>query len=279
MRNMLSQSKALGTMLGCFILLVGSASQVRAFDSKDSIFADVLLTDLLNRMDNDMQVGYYDVDNEGDLAAAAAAAAKNNVDLVSRSEYARLCNGGSDCLLQSNNAHPSLRDQEFLQHSSLWGHQYVSGGMGEVPNRYNTIVKTDASLPAYCNPPNPCPEGYDMEQQAGNCISDFDNTAIYSREFQAAQECTCDSEHMFDCADQENAAGVGPGNSDLNSAVEKFLLHQFGNENVLDNANGVAKKAGHMPALQMDSIPNPFLQVAPGDRLPIAAKKGNMLFN
>lgn len=272
---------AFGVLLGCLVLLMGRA-QVHAFDSKDSIFADVLLTELLNRMDNDMQVGYYDVDNEGDLGVAPAAGAgvgKDNVDLVSRSEYARLCNGGSDCLLQSANTNPSLRDQEFLQHSSLWGHQYVSGGMSEMPNRYNTIVKTDASLPAYCNPPNPCPEGYDMEQQGGNCISDFENTAIYSREFQAAQDCTCDSEHMFDCADQDNAAGAGPGNSDMNSAVEKFLMHQFGNENGLENANGVVKKAGHLAGLRMDAMPNPFLQVGPDDRLPIAAKKGNMLFH
>lgn len=66
------------------------------------------------------------------------------------------------------NVHPSLRDQEFLEHSSLWGNQYVSGGAGEgkqrlkpegnVKNRQE--VKTDGTLPAYCNPPNPCPVGY-----------------------------------------------------------------------------------------------------------------------
>ncbi|EDV94765.1 uncharacterized protein LOC6567653 [Drosophila grimshawi] len=275
MRNMLVQPKrTFGMLLGCLMLMLGS-TRAEGYETKDSIFADVLLTELLNRMDNDMQVGYYDVDNEGDLAAAAASAAKDNVDLVSRSEYARLCDGGHDCLLQSESSNPSLRDQEFLQHSSLWGHQYVSGGMGEMPNRYSTIVKTDASLPAYCNPPNPCPEGYTLEQQqAADCIMDFENTASFCREFQAAQECTCDSEHMFDCADQENASGTGTGDGDINSAVEKFLLHQFGNDNVLDNDNGVVKKAGHLPGL-----PNPFLQVGPGDRLPIAAKKGNMLFH
>ncbi|XP_030374778.1 uncharacterized protein LOC115624294 [Scaptodrosophila lebanonensis] len=265
---MLEKSKSL-MMLLCGLLLLGSGV-VRAFESKDSIFADVLLTDLLNRMANDMQVGYYDVDNESDLAAAAAAA-KDNVDLVSRSEYPNLCDGdgSTDCVLQSSN--PALRDQEFLQHSSLWGHQYVSGGMGEVPNRYNTIVKTDASLPAYCNPPNPCPEGYDMDLP-GSCIADFENTAIFSREFQAAQDCTCDSEHMFDCADQESSAS---SNSDMDSAVEKFLMHQFQNDNVLDSANSVVKKA-FKPDLRMEAMINPFLQ---GDRLPIAAKKGNMLFH
>lgn len=42
------------------------------------------------------------------------------------------------------------------------------GGAGEGKQRLKpdgTVqnqkqVKTDAALPAYCNPPNPCPEGY-----------------------------------------------------------------------------------------------------------------------
>ncbi|KAH8395561.1 hypothetical protein KR222_011415 [Zaprionus bogoriensis] len=267
---------ALCTLLGCVVLLFDGAYGVHGFDSKDNIFADVLLSELLNRMDNDMQVGYYDVENVGDLGAAAAAADKDNVDLVSRSEYARLCDGSADCLLRSANPNPSLRDQEFMQHSSLWGHQYVSGGMGETLNRYNSI-KTDASLPAYCNPPNPCPQGYDMERLGGNCITDFENTAIYSREFQAAQDCTCDSEHMFDCADQDNTAVAG--SREMNAAVEKFLLHEFGKDNSLSSVNGVAKKAGHLPGLPLDNLPNPFLQVGPEERLPIAAKKGNMLFH
>lgn len=70
--------------------------------------------------------------------------------------------------LGETNLHPSLRDQEFLEHSSLWGNQFMSGGAGEgkqllkpegsLKNRQE--VKTDATLPAYCNPPNPCPLGY-----------------------------------------------------------------------------------------------------------------------
>lgn len=69
---------------------------------------------------------------------------------------------------------PSLRDQEFMQHSSLWGHQFVTGGAGEGKQHLKpdgTIknqkqIKTDAILPAYCNPPNPCPIGY-----TGNTIA------------------------------------------------------------------------------------------------------------
>ncbi|KAJ8931326.1 hypothetical protein NQ314_015772 [Rhamnusium bicolor] len=47
---------------------------------------------------------------------------------------------------------------------------YVSGGAGEgnqllrpegLKNKQE--VKTDSTLPAYCNPPNPCPVGYSGE--------------------------------------------------------------------------------------------------------------------
>lgn len=72
----------------------------------------------------------------------------------------------------SENPNPSLRDQEYLQHSSLWGHQFMAGGAGEGKQRLKPDgsvrnqqqVKTDATLPAYCNPPNPCPVGYSGKQ-------------------------------------------------------------------------------------------------------------------
>ncbi|CAK1549462.1 unnamed protein product [Leptosia nina] len=151
-----------------------------------------------------------------------------------------------DSLLDGN-PNPSLRDQEYLQHSSLWGHQYVTGGAGEgeqrlqpaggLPNRQ--MIKTDAVLPAYCNPPNPCPVGYTEEQ---GCISEFENTAAFSREYQLSQRCMCDGEHMFSCPDEA---------SDLE-------IH------FPDRKNLVAKK-------QSPEVENPFLF---GERLPIAAKKG-----
>ena len=55
-----------------------------------------------------------------------------------------------------------------MEHSSLWGHQYMQGGAGEGNQRLKPdgsvhnvqVIKTDAVLPAYCNPPNPCPIGY-----------------------------------------------------------------------------------------------------------------------
>ena len=55
-------------------------------------------------------------------------------------------------------------------------------------------------LPAYCDPPNPCPKGYTAED---GCIEmdDFQNKAEFSRKYQASQSCMCDSEHMFSCPD------------------------------------------------------------------------------
>lgn len=65
---------------------------------------------------------------------------------------------------------PSPR-KEFLEHSSLYGHQYMQGGAGEGTQRLKPdgsvsniqVIKSDSVLPAYCNPPNPCPIGYTGE--------------------------------------------------------------------------------------------------------------------
>lgn len=134
--------------------------------------------------------------------------------------------------LLDGNPSPSLRDQEYLQHSSLWGHQYVSGGGGEGGPRHLSQIKTDATLPAYCNPPNPCPVGFTEDQ---GCQTDFENTAAYSRDYQAAQECMCDAEHMFDCPGQEQQDTGRQINSDL----ESYLARQF---HTSEHKNLVAKK-------------------------------------
>lgn len=57
-------------------------------------------------------------------------------------------------------------DQCF--YNSIIYEYFITGGAGEgkqnlkpegsIPNKNE--VKTDAVLPAYCNPPNPCPFGY-----------------------------------------------------------------------------------------------------------------------
>lgn len=129
-----------------------------------------------------------------------------------------------DSLLNSDvmNSHPSIRDQEYLQHSSLWGHQYVNGGAGEIEQHHLSFQpKTDAKLPAYCEPPNPCPVGYTEDQ---NCLVDFENTAAFSRDYQASQDCMCDGEHMFDCPASSNENLT---NRQISSGLESFLARQF----------------------------------------------------
>ena len=73
-----------------------------------------------------------------------------------------------------------------------------SAGPPESINPANTM------LPAYCDPPNPCPIGY---TSADGCIENFENTSEFSRRYQASQNCICDTEHMFDCPEENVQRG------------------------------------------------------------------------
>lgn len=108
------------------------------------------------------------------------------------------------------------------------------------------VVKTDAALPAYCNPPNPCPVGYTAKD---GCLEEFVNTAAFSREYQAGQECMCDTEHMFDCPgnDNDNEAELDTlartlQNHELNeSELDQFVESMTGSHDNVDH-KVVAKK-------------------------------------
>jgi len=181
----------------------------------------------------------------------------------------------------------SLRDLEHLPHSSLWGHKYIGGGAGEgkqylspsgaLPNKEE--VKTDAVLPAYCDPPNPCPPGFAGDD---GCLEEFDNTAEFSREFQARQNCLCDEDHMFSCPPNHRKASES-----LRDDVEEFSQAL----NVLLDKAGIkdqhktlvakkfhpnkrrAKRAAELThgTRQSRQHLNPYLQ---GERLRTVAKKG-----
>lgn len=186
------------------------------------LFADVLNKDLVEELPSEE---YVDDDaipnlNNARMAMMARATKAQNERMM---DY--------DSILERTNPHPSLsnRDSEYMQHNSLWGHQYMSGGGGEGPKMAKPQVKSDATLPAYCNPPNPCPVGYTEDQ---GCTIDFENSASFSREYQAAQECMCDSEHMFECPAN---APQDQGNGQQNFG---FLARQFPQE----HKNLVAKK-------------------------------------
>merc|ERR1711981_776075 len=96
-------------------------------------------------------------------------------------------------------------------------------------------------LPAYCDPPNPCPIGYTAED---GCIEMFENRAEFSRNYQASQNCMCDTEHMFSCPDA-TLSNIYKKEQDDDLAYFRFP--------------------------DMENVNNPFLS---GTKLPIAAKKG-----
>ncbi|XP_052765906.1 uncharacterized protein LOC128207169 isoform X1 [Mya arenaria] len=88
----------------------------------------------------------------------------------------------------------ALRDQEYMKQLPISGYQFISGGTGreEDPSE----VKTDKVLPAYCTPPNPCPQGYDGPD---NCVKVFENSPENNRRLLEGQDCPCDAEHMITC--------------------------------------------------------------------------------
>jgi len=180
----------------------------------------------------------------------------------------------------------SLRDLEHLPHSSLWGHKYMGGGAGEGKQYLSPSgalsnkeeVKTDAVLPAYCDPPNPCPPGFFGDD---GCMEEFDNTAEFSREYQSRQNCLCDEDHMFTCPPNHRKASES-----LRDEVEEFsqalnvLLDKAGIKD--QHKTLVAKKfhakkrrvkraTGWKPRQQQSHKNNPYLQ---GERLRTVAKKG-----
>jgi len=105
-------------------------------------------------------------------------------------------------------------------------------------------IHANPMLPAYCDPPNPCPIGY---SSADGCIEDFENTSEFSRRFQGTQKCICDTEHMFDCPEENTHRGA----EDITAV------------NILSGIPGLMTTGGDN---------NPYLD---GQKLPVAAKKGN----
>lgn len=67
-----------------------------------------------------------------------------------------------------------------------------------------------------------------MDLAENGCIESFENTASFSRRYQAAQDCMCDTEHMFDCP---NPAGEPEAEDaiDAFSDIEfnRFLQHSM----------------------------------------------------
>ncbi|GFO45252.1 7b2 precursor [Plakobranchus ocellatus] len=185
-----------------------------------------------------------------------------------------------------------IRDQEHLEHSALHGYQSVSGG---TVNGQNKQSKTDKALPAYCNPPNPCPVGKTAEE---NCVENFENSAENNQRLLSQQECPCDTEHMFTCPEgSQTVSSKAQGSSEASShsaqaaaaaASEQIELNKIIAD--LSDANQitplfpasskrlsrVAKKSPHLIRKRSEDAEhgNPYLE---GAKINIAAKKDSNL--
>lgn len=113
---------------------------------------------------------------------------------------------------------------------------------------HSSASAVSAVLPAYCDPPNPCPLGY---TNADGCIEGFENTSEFSRRYQSTQNCICDTEHMFNCPSQSSN---GDADDDQSSAPSfKEAIRAANEESFLAD------------------MENPYLT---GEKLHVAAKKG-----
>ncbi|KAK0074689.1 hypothetical protein PV325_007943 [Microctonus aethiopoides] len=208
---------------------------------KDRLLSDIMIRNIIDRMSNelvDAADSYLDYQDDVHV----------NDDFYKENEYSRKIPFDYD-RFDELNPNPSTRDQEYLQHSTLVSNQQLndnSDSSHKIELAGHKGIKEEKNknpLPAYCTPPNPCPIGYTSEN---NCLETFENTAAFSRDFQGAQDCMCDTEHMMDCSSNgENIQDGGLSSHITNSDFDQIVEHLQG--------------------------ANPFLR---GEKLPIAAKKG-----
>jgi len=246
---------------------------VSGMQSNDAAF----IQELMERINRDMdpaEPAYFDFGNKLDHSGLSFLPGRSTKD----SEFFDV----SDYDLGPS-GHPSIRDQEYLQHSTLnLGHKFGGNGALNVKGqKVPTEVKSDTVLPAYCNPPNPCPVGYTSDD---GCLEVFENTAAFSRAYQGSQDCMCDTEHMFDChasqeSDDESDINLGQSpflnDMQMDGEHKRVVAKKFYNKNApeetLSRLNEMARNAAaHDSGIKLDE--NPYLQ---GEKLPIAAKKGH----
>jgi len=279
-----------------FVLLLSLVVVATAFHShQDAVLTDAYLRGIMNRLGDKMvdgPDGYldYSLPSYDDIINPTVDDSEKEYEEVDRMAMEQFHSG------------LSLRDQEFLKHSSLFSHQKPAVADDEVEttekstsaaaNEAASAGKGDNVLPAYCNPPNPCPLGHSAEN---GCVEEFENTAAFSREFQSAQDCMCDTEHMFDCpasslknANGKNRANVATVNM-VDTAIRRimsdFQIEQkspVSKKFFSEDKNDYDRDMMHMKKRLQNAIEvenkaqsineNPYLQ---GEKLPIAAKKGN----
>jgi hypothetical protein len=142
----------------------------------------------------------YELSNQNDLYEEEEEDGGDNKQVQLNSE--ELIDAYNNQNIDDTEIKADLRDEETESHSSLGaGHQYVSGGAGEgkqhlKPSGYvqnKEEVKSDEDLPAYCDPPNPCPIGYKGDDCDLRNFNEY--TAEFSKNYQEQQFCMCDDDH------------------------------------------------------------------------------------
>ncbi|CAJ0937010.1 unnamed protein product, partial [Mesorhabditis belari] len=154
------------------------------------------------------------------------------------------------------------RDAENVPGPIAFGAKYMTGGAGEGQQQLKNDegfkerqdVKSDNVLPAYCEPPNPCPVGF---TSSDGCLEEFENSAEFSREYQAQQQCLCDQEHMFNCA-TKSADEAQEALQDIldNSGLHKTMMAKKYHESINEEPR---RRKRSVPAHKI----NPYLQGEP----------------
>ncbi|VUZ40664.1 unnamed protein product [Hymenolepis diminuta] len=143
-----------------------------------------------------------------------------------------------------------------------------------VDHIHKSQVKTDR-LPGYCDPPNPCPFGYDPETLATPCDKDIENTAEFNKHWIVEKmkngECTCDTEHMMSCERY-----IWPKQQFGSLSKRQFVRTVFDSNPYLrgqKRSNEVAKKSNHKHGF--GNRPNPYIE---GENLKSIVKKSGPRF-
>ncbi|KAK3093414.1 hypothetical protein FSP39_015381 [Pinctada imbricata] len=248
------------------VFLVASLGYVYGYDmgglggaSYDAMWKDLDLADLYRQLDKGRMDGYFDDDLD------SRSSPSNDWTLLSYRDQPM--SDPNDIFSEA-----SIRDQEYQEHSPLWGYQSVSGGTGD-GKEHPKEVKTDKVLPAYCNPPNPCPIGYTEED---NCLTHFENTPQNNVRLMKEQDCPCDTEHMIDNCGAKNKVDTKSDDS-ANKLMDELNLE---NNDFLSTSEKrvrvVAKKSPHTIKKRKAELPdmeaiNPFFG---GYHREVRAKKG-----
>ncbi|GMR58026.1 hypothetical protein PMAYCL1PPCAC_28221, partial [Pristionchus mayeri] len=96
--------------------------------------------------------------------------------------------------------------------------------------------------------------------QEQGCLEEFENSAEFSREYQAQQHCICDQEHMFNCAKDEASDSADNLQDSEEELKHQAMIAKKFHEKRAGESFIPRKKRSIDPA---HHAPNPYLQGEP----------------